>query len=401
MRGTRKQNVQYGICIGTGIFLFLAAELAGLGEKNVENGILYRNACGQGDAVYEFYVDGLDERRIEASVIVPERRLTEKEFHECIPAAAELLCFRILGENSSLQEVRDDLELVRSVPEYGVSVSWESERPELVSHMGLINGSEIPESGADVKLTAWLSNGTAEEKVDIPVRVFPEEKTREKRFLEALEALILENAEADVVMLPAEFDGKALKYRKREHSQNAVLIILGIMAAGCLYLKEKQDYREEKKKRMDRLILDYPDIISGFLVLTGAGYSVKQAWKKLTEDHERSKGQERHPAYEEMRIAVNQMETGTPELQAYADFGRRCGLRCYMKFSALLESSLSTGGKNLRKLLEAEMEEAFRTRADLARRKGEEASTKLLLPMFGMLGVVMVMVTAPALLALG
>lgn len=401
MRKIGKRNMRYGLCIGAGIFLFLAAEAAGLGEETVENGVLRRKPCGQGDTVYEFYVDGLEESRVEAFVTVPEQRLTEKEFHECIPAAAELLCSRILGENLSLREVRCDLELVRAVPEYGISVSWESERPEILSHMGLINGGNVPKEGADIRLTAWLSSGTAKESVDIPVRVLPEEKTGEQRFLEELDALVLENAEKDVVLLPAEFDGKALRYRKKEHSQNAVLIILGIAAAGCLHLKEKQDCREEKKRREDGLILDYPDIVSGFLVLTGAGYSVKQAWKKLTADYRMSGSRERHPAYEEMEIAVNQMETGTTELQAYTDFGRRCGLRCYMKFAALLESSLSTGGKNLRRLLEAEMEEAFRARADLARRKGEEASTKLLLPMFGMLGVVMVMVVAPAFLALG
>ena len=50
--------------------------------------------------------------------------------------------------------------------------------------------------------------------------------------------------------------------------------------------------------------------------------------------------------------------------------------------------------------LEEEMETAFRQRKELALRKGEEASTKLLIPMFLMLGVVMVMVVAPAFLSL-
>lgn len=399
--GKYKKYGKYGICVGAGILLFLAAELSGMGEQDVENGVLRRNPCGKGDAVYEFYVDGLEEGRIEAEITVPERRLTEEEFHKCIPAAMELLCSRMLGENTSLSEVQRDLELVRNIPEYGISVSWESEQPELISHMGLINTSEIPGEGVKVTLKARLSSGTAEENVDIPVTVLPMEKTGKMQFIEELDALVLENGEADAVRLPSEFNGNLLVYRKKDHFQNAVLVVLGAAAAGCLYLKEKQDEREEKKKREDRLISDYPDIVSGFLVLTGAGYSIKQAWKKLLLDQERSGSREKHPAYEEMRIAVNQMDTGASEVQAYADFGRRCGLRCYMKFSSLLESCLHTGGKNLRRLLEAEMEEAFRARADLARRKGEEASTKLLLPMFGMLGVIMVMVVAPAFLSLG
>jgi hypothetical protein len=52
-------------------------------------------------------------------------------------------------------------------------------------------------------------------------------------------------------------------------------------------------------------------------------------------------------------------------------------------------------------MLETEMEEAFRQRAELARKRGEEASSKLLLPLFGMLGIVMVMVAAPAFLSFG
>ena len=59
----------------------------------------------------------------------------------------------------------------------------------------------------------------------------------------------------------------------------------------------------------------------------------------------------------EMKITINQMETGIPETRAYADFGKRCGIRCYIRFASLLESCVQTGGKNLRNLLEAEMEE--------------------------------------------
>ena len=51
-------------------------------------------------------------------------------------------------------------------------------------------------------------------------------------------------------------------------------------------------------------------------------------------------------------------------------------------------------------LLETEMWQAFENRKALARKQGEEAGTKLLLPMIGMLGVVMVIVIAPALMSM-
>jgi tight adherence protein C len=47
------------------------------------------------------------------------------------------------------------------------------------------------------------------------------------------------------------------------------------------------------------------------------------------------------------------------------------------------------------------MEDAFEMRKNLARRMGEEAGTKLLAPLFLMLGIVMVMIMAPAMMTMG
>lgn len=400
MSGIRNMKgiVKYGFCVGAGVISFFLAEISEMQGETVENGVLHRNPCGKGDAVYEFYVDGVGDRRIEAAVTVPEQMLSPEEFHECVPMAAEILAERILGENSSLSEVRYDLKLVREIAEYGISVSWESKRPETISDMGLLGETAGMENGEEVVLCARLAAGDAWEEVEFPVTVLPVQKAKGEEFLQTLELLALKDRERGTVELPEEFDGQEVTYRRKGHGQNAALILLGAAAAACLYLKEQRDRQEAKKKREDSLVRDYSDLVTGLLILTGAGYSVKQAWRKLAADHGKEGGR---PAYEEMQITLNQMETGTPERQAYAEFGRRCGIRCYMKLSSLLESCLSTGGKNLRALLEFEMEEAFKGRADLARRKGEEASTKLLIPMFGMLGIVMVMVVAPAFLSLG
>ena len=72
------------------------------------------------------------------------------------------------------------------------------------------------------------------------------------------------------------------------------------------------------------------------------------------------------------------------------------------KIASLLGNSVSTGGKDLRRLLEEEMETAFRQRKELAAPKRARTAIplKLLIPMFLMLGVVMVMVVAPAFLSL-
>lgn len=399
-KGLVGQYGKYGVCVLAGILAYGAVELLSSGGESISSGRLRRSPSGGGDLSYEFYVEGLEEEAVPVTLNVPEQKLSAEQLQDVLPEVAALLCERIIGENLSLYEVREDLKLVKELPEYGLTVSWNSDSPEIVSDLGVI-GEDACTGEKTVYLRATISNGLCGEAVEIPVTVLPRTLTEKERFLLELETLTEEEPEAGEVVLPSEFDGRTLKYRGSGKSGNQALILLGILAAGCLSLKERNDKEKARKKREDSLILDYPEIISRFLVLTGAGYPVKQVWKKQVTEYERAGKQGYHPIYEEMAITLNQMETGTPENRAYAEFGRRVGVRCYVKFASLLESSLSVGGKNLRTLLGAEMEEAFNQRKDLARRKGEEASTKLLLPLFLLLGVVMVMVTAPAFLTLG
>lgn len=405
MKGTVYRYLRYGGCAALGIVFFFGAEAVDTDRQTVDKGILKRNPWGQRDAVYEFYAEGLEEGAVDLTVTVPSRRLSPEEFHERMPEISEILLSGILGSNVSLDQIRTDLELPEELPGYGIQVAWESERPELLSSMGLLNQEGIwgvdPSRGETFSLMAELSCGEEKELVTVPITVLPEEMTQGERLAERIDSLALEDMENETVRLMEEFEGVPITYRRKGRFRNAVLLVLGGVLAACLWMKEKNDEQLQKKRREESLTAAYPDLVSGFLVLTGAGYSIRQAWKKTVQDRKKSETLPFSEVYQEMQVTLNQMETGTPEAFAYVWFGKRCGLRCYTRFSGILESSLRTGGSSLRSLLEPEMEEAFKIQADLARRKGEEASTKLLLPMFGMLGIVMVMVTAPAFFSLG
>ena len=390
-----KHYGKYVMCIVIGAACYLVAETLGQKADFVESGRLYRNPCGQGEAPYKIYVDGLEESFL-IELFVPEQELSEEQFQEALPEMADTLMERMVGENPSLQEVYLDLNLVKELPEYGVEISWQSECPEIVGNDGMVCAEET----AEVYLEATLSNGIYSEVLEIPIQVFPTQASLEERFRLVLEDVIQQNPEQEDVLLPTEFEGKKVQYRSSDEASNGILLLLGIAAAVCMYLKEKEDISVAKKVREEQLMEDYPEFVYQLLILIGAGYSAKAAWKKLTESYEEDKGTMNRPLRKEMQVTMNQIETGVPEVRAYIEFGRRCGNRKYMKFASLLESSISTGGKNLRKLLEDEVKESFEMRAEIARRKGEEASAKLLLPSFVMLSVVMVMVMAPAFLTI-
>ena len=62
----------------------------------------------------------------------------------------------------------------------------------------------------------------------------------------------------------------------------------------------------------------------------------------------------------------------------------------------MLSQNLKKGTKGLAPLLKQEADNAFEERKSLAKRLGEEAGTRMLLPMFLMLAVVLVIIVVPA-----
>ena len=97
-----------------------------------------------------------------------------------------------------------------------------------------------------------------------------------------------------------------------------------------------------------------------------------------------------------MCTTLYEMEGGIMESESYERFGRRCNIQEYLRLGALLSQNLRKGTKGLNDMLRLEAVQAFEERKATAKRLGEEAGTKLLLPMFLMLAIVLVIVIVPA-----
>lgn len=85
------------------------------------------------------------------------------------------------------------------------------------------------------------------------------------------------------------------------------------------------------------------------------------------------------------------------QVKAYERFGRRCRIPSYNKLSTMLSQNIRKGAANLPQLLKEEATEAFEERKHAARKTGEKAGTKLLVPMMLLLGITMVIIMVPAL----
>lgn len=82
----------------------------------------------------------------------------------------------------------------------------------------------------------------------------------------------------------------------------------------------------------------------------------------------------------EMYVTSSQLKSGESEARAFAEFGNRCGLQQYRKFSGLLEQNRKNGSKNLRETLRLEMADAFEQRKHQAKRMGRKSRYKIVDP---------------------
>lgn len=175
------------------------------------------------------------------------------------------------------------------------------------------------------------------------------------------------------------------------------LFVLGIAVSilGAYVPQAKLDNLQ--KKREEELLVDYPEIINKFILLLGAGLTMKGALARMLKER---KEDEMRYAYKELKYIYHEMNNGITEAAAFEQLGNRIRMIPYMRFGALVSQNLKKGSAGLIPLLELEATEAFSQRKENAKRRGEEASTKMLLPMMMMLGIVMAIIIIPAFMVL-
>lgn len=396
------------LCIFLGITLFLGGTYVENSSLGLTDGYkIVRNTYGQGEKEQEVMVGGLLQEKAPFTVVLRERQYLEEEAEAVFAPAYELLIARILGENKSLEQVRTKLNLITWLEEYGIAVEWNSDNKALIDTSGEVSNGDCPEQGTINYLTASLKAGQYSRDYVIKTTVYPSVKTVEEEKAAAFRKLLFSLDEqqktTDHLALPKQYEGQDLSYAMKSTGGYWVFLILGIGAAILLPLREQQNARDLKRKRERQLLLDYSEVVSKLVVFLGAGLPIRKAWERIVMDYEEKlthSGCSRH-AYEEMKNAYYLMGRGVSETKAYAEFGNHCRILPYRKLAGLLEQNIKNGSGNLRIVLETEMQEAFEQRKLLARRMGEEAGTKLLLPLFMMLAVVMVIISVPAFLSFG
>ena len=277
----------------------------------------------------------------------------------------------------------------------------------VTGYLSLIMSTDIVPENVDGE-AKYLKTQYHSAPYRIYVGIVPRELSRyESLMLQLQQAITAEDEGSlgeNMLSLPTEIDGQRIYYSEHEDRSYLLLPLLGVVAAMAIYMRQGQARRTEKKQREALLMLDYSELVSKLMVYIGAGLTVRNALETISQHFDAliARGiKADRPLYQELRTMVIQFRRNMPESEIYLSFGRRVNLKPYTKLVSLIEQNRMNGARNLRAMLELEMEDAFEQRKTTARRLGEEAGTKLLLPLFIMLGIVMIIVIVPAMSALG
>jgi tight adherence protein C len=167
-----------------------------------------------------------------------------------------------------------------------------------------------------------------------------------------------------------------------------------VLPAGIAVFTDK-DLADRVKKRRQSIQLDFPDFVNKLTLLINAGMTVPKAWEKVSLDSAR-----KSPLYVELSSAVQDIRSGVPEYRAYEEFAKRCRIPLITRFVSVILENIRKGNSELVPILRVYANECWELRKNTAKKFGEEASTKLLLPMMLMFAAILLIVGMPAVLAL-
>ena len=365
------------------------------------SGYLERLEPGKGSRKVQLKVRGEGTEK-KVSVVIPEREYRPEELKAKMTQGRKYIEKQYLGQNRSAERVEKPLQLVSQITDSAIKVRWQLDASGYVNKDGTLNNGHLKKT-VEVSITAVMVYKEVKERVVLEFSLIPRTKSREERFWENWESRLEEEKERSAqqreLVLPREADQKRLRYTEIRHPVWSKLLLLGGILCVCIPFLLDYQIEQGIRKRDLQMQREYPEMVERFILLLGAGLTIRGAWQRITMDYEkrRAKGEiPYHFLYEEMVLTRIDMENGKSEAAAYTAFGRRVSMLQYMKFSTLLVQNLKKGSDDLLRRMEMEASDAVRARRELAKKLGEEAGTRLLLPMMMMLVVVFALIMTAA-----
>ena len=361
------------------------------------DGVLERGTVGEEEQEVQLIAKVAEETE-ELWVNVAAKQLEPQELERLFAECGDLLEEEVLRQRGGSEQVTGSLVLPEVVEGYPFEITWKSSDPTVLE----ADGSWKAEGRAvnqEVCLTAMLSYGEETYKKEILVSCVSalQEDTLGRRLQEAVWQREEESRYEEVMYLPQELEGESIHWRLVTEDNSPLFLLLTLVAAvGVFFLKDK-DLHEQTLLRKRSMKIAYPVILNKFVLYMEAGMTVRGSFMKIAGDYASNKQvYQEAVAYEEMLYSCNELSAGMSEGAVYEHFGRRSGMQEYARFAAMLGQNLKKGNGALLVRLREESDKAMQENLQFRKKLGEEAETKLLVPMIMMMGMVMLLVMIPA-----
>ncbi len=171
-------------------------------------------------------------------------------------------------------------------------------------------------------------------------------------------------------------------------SGNYKLVIAGLTVGGMMVWYLDEVLNDKINSRRDELLRDYPGMLSKLTLLVNAGVPIREAWVRVAADNEGL-------LYQEMRNTAMELSNGIQEIEAYKAFGERCSIKSLKKFSTMMIQNLQKGSNEVVIFLKDMSNEAWEEKKHEVKRKGEKASSKLIMPIGLIFLGVMILIIVP------
>ena len=163
---------------------------------------------------------------------------------------------------------------------------------------------------------------------------------------------------------------------------------LALLVVVALVVYLDWDVNNSIEKKRDEILSDYPEVLSKLALLVNAGMIISDAWKKVAYTSDK-------PLYKEMQTTTLEMNNGIGIIDALYRFSQRCGIKEIRKFASIVSQSIMKSENDLPVTLRYMSQESWEEKKHAAKRKGETASSKLMMPLMIMFIGILIMVIVP------
>ncbi len=391
------------ILIGAVLIVLAGILLFGIsfytGEKDLK---IKRNTYGSGDSQVMLDIKN-EEGSTSLSFDISEQQPSEVELSEMYENFFIQLGKVIKGKNSSLNKVNQKINMPEMIDGYPFTIEYEIADSDYIEYDGSLGkaAAALRSGTLETKITATGSYQGESKRKSYLITIIPaedDEASPLEQVINYIKSVEGETREENFIIISGK-DVNASITRSGDKSKPAVLWILTIIVTVVIFVRRYSILKEKAEDNRESVIRDFPVIVHFISLYMGAGLSFSRTIERISLDYQEgiTTIKSRY-AFDQIVQLDIRMQMGMSQTEACEQWGKVMDQEEYQKLSMVLVQGMSKGSRELKYFLQQMEREAFRTQVDLVRKKGEEASTRMLLPMALLMLVVMILVMYPAII---